>query len=157
MVNFENLTAVHLEWLRGAQPIDWHRSVLTFNFDADLAPLVWIASQPRCDLGTAITIYYMGQPDFFAQYDSMAEIEAQVGYELPTAELLELIANSVSEGLYRDANLKPYIIERRNEKAGTPPWHVPSALRNPKMIGLDVLPVGFIEGLPSALLKTRMS
>ena len=110
--NIGSMTAIHLDWLQSADPIDWHRSVMTFNFDADLAPLVCIGSQPCCDLGTAITMYYLCCPSFFSKYASMAEIEAQVGYEIETAKLLELIANRMSAGRYTDANFIPDIIGR---------------------------------------------
>lgn len=49
--------AANIAWLERADPDDWHRVALDFNWSEPLALLDWIAGQAECDAATALTIF----------------------------------------------------------------------------------------------------
>lgn len=51
------------DWLKQRPPDDWHLAVAGTTFDGDLELLEWIASQPACDISTAIFIFWQGAPE----------------------------------------------------------------------------------------------
>ncbi|WP_341368311.1 DUF4274 domain-containing protein [Yoonia sp. BS5-3] len=48
-----------LGWLSKQAPDTWHAIVINWNWDYGSAPLLWIVSQPECDLGTAFHIFFI--------------------------------------------------------------------------------------------------
>ncbi len=41
-----------------------HQFVLNYNFDDSYEPLIWLVNQKICDKGTALSLYWMLEPDF---------------------------------------------------------------------------------------------
>jgi hypothetical protein len=58
---------VFLAWLHENGPDEWHRWTLSWNWDHGTELIEWIVSQPNCDKGTALSAYYLAQPDFFTR------------------------------------------------------------------------------------------
>lgn len=54
-----------LEWLGEQTPDDWHTITANWNYDSNNAALKWIVSHPKCDMGTAIQLFLIGNDSWF--------------------------------------------------------------------------------------------
>jgi hypothetical protein len=50
-----------------------HKKAVNHNWDEGLEPLKRVLTNKSCDLATALSVYWMGGPYFFAQYNSVSE------------------------------------------------------------------------------------
>lgn len=66
----EELEAPFYRWLTtGAGPDDWHRFASGANWDMhDPEVFEWVALQPECDKATALTLFWLAQPDFYVEH-----------------------------------------------------------------------------------------
>ena len=46
-----------------AEPEDWHRVMIDWNWDNDTLIPAWISRSPRCDRATALQVFWWGQPE----------------------------------------------------------------------------------------------
>ena len=71
------------DWLNRASPAQWHQAADNWNWDYGIPPLQWIASQPDCDLATALLIYYRAEPSYYLQWpDGQVPEHARETFEL---------------------------------------------------------------------------
>lgn len=82
------------------QAIELMKKISTYNWDDGLKPLQEIINNPETDLGIALKIYWMGEPDFFAKtYASRSEVPS---YNLANFDLLKSIEQKVEQGFYQN-------------------------------------------------------
>jgi hypothetical protein len=58
-----------IAWLEAADPDDWHRFVLDFQWAESFDTLYWIVRQDRCDAATAQMLFWLCQPACFIEED----------------------------------------------------------------------------------------
>lgn len=90
--------AANIAWLEAADPDDWHRVALDFNWSEQLFLLDWIVRQRDCDIATALTIFWQGEPSFWL--DTKAKAGEPDGYGDLNAALCIYIAARVADGGY---------------------------------------------------------
>ena len=55
-----------IDWLERHGPAEWHGDVERHRWgDGSTAPLEWIVAHPLCDAGTAATIFWMSEPEYY--------------------------------------------------------------------------------------------
>src|SRR5271155_3928056 len=69
---------IFLAWLQESGPDEWHRWAVDWNWDHGTELFWWIIAQPNCDRGTALSIYYTAQPDYFSRYASIEDARAGI-------------------------------------------------------------------------------
>jgi hypothetical protein len=138
-------------WLRLAGADDWHRSALTWNWDNDFGPIAWIIAQPECDAGTAISLFALGEPGYYTQFDSMAAIEAGAPYMMETVRFLMDICERWAAGQYRSYRFRPERVP--DIHPGSMPWAVPESLARAPMRGEALDTDNWVEGYPLKLLR----
>jgi hypothetical protein len=56
-------------WLEQQDRRELHRVALNWNWDVSTRPLRYIVDRPDCDKGTALTIFFSGEPERFAAHN----------------------------------------------------------------------------------------
>ncbi len=100
-----------IDWLKRHGPAEWHGYVERHHWDGEnTAPLEWIVSQPDCDAATALTIFWMAEPDYYLDGEHDHDPVAQL--------LLAIAARWQGEGFPRQRfafdDGFPEILERIN-------------------------------------------
>lgn len=87
-----------VDWLakRGSDPDFWHETVTTWNWDAGVDVLHWIARQPTCETATACWILIVGGSGGHLH----ASPSDYASVDLPTFELYRDIADRLRAGFY---------------------------------------------------------
>lgn len=89
---------------RGSTSGPWraraHRTALEHDWDAGLQPLLAIIRK-QCDLGTALTVYWLGQPDMYRRYANRDGVPAPRG----AFDMLVEIERNVVAGFYAHRNI----------------------------------------------------
>ncbi|MEZ5985431.1 MAG: DUF4274 domain-containing protein [Hyphomonas sp.] len=88
-----------IAWLKNNGPDDWHRAALDFNWNAPLYLLDWIVRQPDCDIATALTIFWKGEPEFFLEEEGSKERKPN-GFSYLNRKICAGIAQRVATGAY---------------------------------------------------------
>lgn len=131
-----------------------HRTAKNFNWDYGCEKLLEIIRR-RCDLGTALLIYWGGQPDFFRRFKRQSDLT--VGHDA-FAMLVEIERN-VANGFYTHRNIPFNPFDDNGRKwCGNPKRDVycelpeamyrgvgspeEMALRKPLRSGIAGLPIG---------------
>lgn len=138
-----------LDWLRKAGPVDWHRCACTWNWDQPFDVIRWIIRQPGCDAGTAVTLFARGEPSYYGQFASVAEIEAKAGYMMETVRFLIEICELWRAGRYSVWRFRPD--ELPDLDPDSLPWPVPATLARAEAKGEPVDLTGWTEGFPPEL------
>ncbi len=103
MIDLDEDEKAHLEaniaWLESANPDDWHRVALEFNWGEPLYVLDWIVRQPNCDLATALDIFWKGEPECW-QCEADAFNEEPNGFSYLNAKICAYVADRVRSGGY---------------------------------------------------------
>jgi Domain of unknown function (DUF4274) len=103
MIDLDEDERAHLEaniaWLAAADPDDWHRVSLDFNWSEPLYLLDWIVHQPDCDVATALDILWKGEPECWLEEEGSSDEEPD-GYSYLNAKICVYIAKRVREGGY---------------------------------------------------------
>ena len=103
MIDLDEDERAHLEaniaWLEAADPDDWHRVSIDFNWDEPLYVLDWIVRQPNCDVATALDIFWKGEPECWL-VEEVSDDEEPNGYSWLNAKICVNIAKRVREGGY---------------------------------------------------------
>ena len=74
----------------------------SFNWDCGDKELTQVIRHPLCDLGTALLVYWRGQPGYFLRYATRQEAKP---YERAGYSLLREIERLVKKGAYKSARL----------------------------------------------------
>lgn len=72
------------------RPQEWHYFAWRYNWDDGIEPLLWIVNQSLCDKGTALLIYWRGQPQNIQLLNTYENDEAR-GYHALYINLIEKI------------------------------------------------------------------
>lgn len=91
--------AANIAWLETAGPDDWHRVALDFNWGEPLYVLDWIARQADCDMATALTIFWKGEPSCWLEDDGSSPEEPN-GFSYLNKKICAYIAHRVGSGGY---------------------------------------------------------
>jgi len=89
----------NITWLAAADPDDWHRVVLDFNWGEPLYVLDWIVRQPQCDIATAQTVFWKGEPAAWLADEGQADSEPN-GFSYLNQKICEYIATRIRKGGY---------------------------------------------------------
>ena len=138
-----------LAWLEKAGPDDWHRCACTWNWDQPFDVIRWIVRQPGCDAGTAVTLFARGEPGYYAQFESLAEVEAEAGSMMETVRFLIEICERWRAGLYPVWRFRPDALPGLDP--GSLPWPVPATLARAEAKGEALDLSGWTEGFPPEL------
>lgn len=147
----EDELEVHFyRWLAtDAGPDDWHRFALGANWGMhDPQVFEWVGAQPECDKATALTLFWLAQPDFYVEHpDAKAE----------QRRLVELVRERWLEGGYHRAELAfdpkidaylPDFDRLRMKVGGLVDDALPSSMRQP-LPGRRLEDQGNVEGIPA--------
>ena len=88
-----------IAWLKKADPDEWHRVAMDFNWGEPLYLLDWIVRQPECDVATALTIFWQGEPTCWLDEDGASDEEPN-GFSYLNREICAYIAKRVGAGGY---------------------------------------------------------
>lgn len=89
----------NIGWLATASPDEWHRVALDFNWGEPLYVLNWIVHQPNCDIATALTIFWLGEPEFWLE-ESGSNKDTPNAYSYMNRAICAYIADRVLAGGY---------------------------------------------------------
>jgi hypothetical protein len=84
-------------------PDEMHRVVQRYNWDSGTAPLKWVAKHAQCDRGTALMIYWMGNPHWYTQHAKASDVPA---YEKEAYGLLSAIEKRYVKGGYERSEIR---------------------------------------------------
>src|SRR5579859_2705680 len=129
---------IFLAWLKENGPDEWHRWAINWNWDHGTEIFEWIVAQPNCDKGTALSIYYAGQPDYFTRYASLEEAEAATADDVDDiVGMIKTICRMWREGAYPTYAYHPseaaieYLAQGEEAMvtlAAAAPWDVPPGM-----------------------------
>jgi hypothetical protein len=142
----ESEEAKLLAWLKTRGPADWHRCACSWNWDQPFEVLNWIIRQPNCDAGTAITLFARGEPSYYAQFKTLAEIEAKAGWAMETVRFLIEICERWQAGQYSSWRFRPDQLPELDPDSL--PWPVPATLARAEARGKMLNFGAWSEGFP---------
>ena len=118
-----------IAWLAQATPEQWHSFASAFNWSDDLSPLFWIVRQDRCDMATALMIFWLSAPG----WDLMMMAKGEPDYSRPESEMVRYIAGRIAARGYRrrkiawdaDPQMRSDFEEMKANVASilNPPWN----------------------------------
>jgi len=86
-------------WLIASDPDIWHLVATSWNWDYGHAPLVWIIRQERCDIATALEIFFLGSPEYYYRWvDDRSSVPSD---NLEMFDFLVDIRDRLARGFYR--------------------------------------------------------
>jgi hypothetical protein len=157
----EDELSLFLDWLAENGPDEWHRWATNANWDYGTDLMRWVIDQESCDKGTALSVYYAAQPDYWAQYDTVEAARADVSGE--TVELMVAICEHWAAGRYRTYDFQPDVValeylqqgpEAMRALADELPWSVPDDMAAAPIQGVPTEFEGaVIDGIPIAMLR----
>lgn len=137
-------------WLTtDAGPDDWHRFALGANWGMH-DPLVfeWIGAQPECDKATALTLFWLAQPDFYVEHPD-AEAEHRRLAERVRERWLEGGHHRAELAFDPDVDAYPPDFDGLRMKVGAlVDDALPPSMRQP-LPGRRLEDQGDVEGIPS--------
>ena len=151
-----------LEWLKENGPDEWHRWAISWNWDHGTELAEWIVDQPNCDRGTALSLYYMIQPDYYTRY---ASVEAAVADGVGHGESIDLvmrICEKWRKGAYQTYAYRPcegvmeYLTQGKEAMqalAAAVPWDVPDDLATAEIQGEPNEFEHTVDGVPVEILR----
>ncbi len=96
--------ARQIAWLNSHGPDDWHRVALDFNWDGPLYVLDWIVRQEDCDMATALTIFWKGEPAYWID-DAQSSDEEPNGFSYLNRKLCTYIAGRIGQRGYKRSKI----------------------------------------------------
>jgi hypothetical protein len=145
----ETQQAELLAWLGKAGPADWHRCACTWNWDQPFDVIRWIIRQPECDAGTAITLFARGEPSYYSQFATMADLEAKAGWSMEVVRFLIEICERWRAGQYSAWRFRPDQLPELDPDSL--PWPVPATLARAEAKGEALDLSDWNEGFPPEL------
>lgn len=94
-----NHLAANIAWLESSDPDDWHRVALDFNWGEPPHILDWIVRQAGCDIATALTIFWQGEPSYWIK-EGEESVKRSNGFTDPVEGICIYIANRIAAGNY---------------------------------------------------------
>ena len=91
--------STNIAWLERTDPDDWHRVALDFNWSEPLYLLDWIVRRAECDVATALTIFWKGEPGYWIADESRLADKPN-GFSYLNKHMCAYIATRISEGGY---------------------------------------------------------
>ena len=91
-------TQLLLKRISTYSPEIWHKIALAWNWDNGITPLTWTISQPTCDKGTALLIYWRSGPGYMAKYKTRNDVPE---YEQTLYDLIAEIERKYVNGFYK--------------------------------------------------------
>ena len=95
----------NIAWLKAAGPDDWHRVALDFNWGQYPYLMDWIVRQDDCDLATALTIFWLGEPNSWVE-ELQVRNEISSGFSELNRSICEYIAARVAVGGYARSKIR---------------------------------------------------
>lgn len=92
-----------LRYLPQYSPEMWHQIAMSWNWDNGYDVLRWIISQPICDKGTALLLYWRSSPRYMVQYATKEEVNK---YEIENYEFVKEIENKYVSGFFQNENFE---------------------------------------------------
>lgn len=96
--------AATIAWLEKADPDDRHRAALDFNWGGPLYLIDWIVRQPDCDIATALTVFWAGQPTAWMEEQGASTGEPD-GFSYLNRQICAYIADRVRAGGYTRSSI----------------------------------------------------
>lgn len=159
----EDELPLFMDWLAQSGPDEWHRWATGWNWGYGTDLMRWVLDQEGCDKGTALSLYYLGQPDFYAQFDT-AEAALASGGE--NVELMIAICENMAAGRYPTYEIEPVEIAREYLERGPAamramaaelPWDVPDELAAAPVRGVPTQFEHSMDGVPLAMLQAKQA
>ncbi|HEX8241542.1 MAG TPA: DUF4274 domain-containing protein [Allosphingosinicella sp.] len=159
-------------WLARQDRRELHRVALNWNWDTSTRPLRYIVDRPDCDKGTALTIFFSGEPEQYASHNLSGPYhrpDYQRYFQEPLKLsdddflfeeglwLLRRISENWARGFYRSFDFYPgenavyWLATRPVEHRLKPadlPWPVPDELCAAVPQGEVLDTWGYHEGFP---------
>jgi hypothetical protein len=110
--------------------LGWHQLVLHWNWDDGVAPIAWWCSHAECDRGTALTAYWLAEPEFYARF-SDREAARAAGCDTAVFDLVRDIERRMQAGFYASASIGFAPDASDGATVGTAAGEVPLAMREP--------------------------
>lgn len=162
-------------WLERQDRRELHRVALDWNWDKSTRPLRYIVDRPDCDKGTALTIFFSGEPEQYASHNASGPYHHPDYRRLfeeklePSDDdflfeeglwLLRRISENWAAGLYKTFDFYPgenaiYWLTKHPLKSrpspANMPWPVPADLCTAVPRGEVLDTWGYQEGFPSEI------
>ena len=151
--------AALLSWMKSKGPRERHQIATTWNWDAGYDILTWIIEQKDTDLGTAVSLFYLGSADYFMKFSNREDVLAKEPWAIENFDFLSRLVQLVSNSEYyskaefssawvaSSGEIKRYMEAEKAVPALMRPWSAPARLLAP-VSGEDVDIDGFAEGFP---------
>jgi hypothetical protein len=88
--------------VKEAAPGQMDRFVRHWNWDCGDDPINWIVRQPRCDLGTAMRVYWVMEPNWFRQWVKQADAPA---FAREHWTMLHEVQDRILSGFYKSRDI----------------------------------------------------
>jgi hypothetical protein len=114
-----------------------------YNWDDGVEVMRWIIESPKCDKGTALSIFWKAEPYYYFE-KSESEIE---DYEKDCFLLLRRIVEKFNNKEFKKSNLKFDPTERENRIDWTKQnseWNIPEEMKKPTK-GFFIISLGIIQ------------
>ena len=98
-VEEQSQLAAAIAWLDSAGPDDRHRAALDFDWGGPLYLIDWIVRQPDCDVATALTVFWAGEPVSW-MIEERSNTEKPNGYSYLNRQICAYIADRIRAGGY---------------------------------------------------------
>jgi hypothetical protein len=80
-----------------------HKYAANYNWDGGNRPMVRVIRQPKCDLGTALLVFWLSDPRFYFEALSSGDLESAKWVD--TKHLMREIIAKVRRGCYKTAGI----------------------------------------------------
>jgi len=157
MSNDEKVVNGLKAWLKERGPNDWHEVANAYNWDREIAPLVWIVSQPTCDRATAATLFWRSSPGDAVFFNSLED--AKKGYNASGYQITKAILDRLKQGGYSRREIaykgtsfctETEWLDFTTQKGKT--ITLPAWLWKERQ-GLDLSRIRYTEGLPRPMVE----
>lgn len=101
-----------------------------YNWDDGEEVMDWIISNPKCDKGTALIIFWKSEPDYYTQYKNAEEAE----YNSLAFLMVRKIIENFETGFYKNESIaynpkeEVYDLDYKYENAK---WEIPDFMKQP--------------------------
>ena len=101
-----------------------------YNWDDGEEVLDWIISNPKCDKGTALLIFWRAQPDDYTCYENEKEADYNSGVFLMLKKIIKNFETDFykKEAIFCDPKNEVYDINYKDKNAK---WNIPDFMKQP--------------------------
>lgn len=101
-----------LEWLVANGPDEWHRVACSWNWDAGYGILNWVVDQNACDRGTALQLFWLGEPAFYLKYRDRDDILRNARHSVDGYDFVMKVLSNWKAGRYVTSRFATNGVER---------------------------------------------